>query len=108
MSGLQFCEEELLPEVATLVTQQSDDPIMKSIYREANSVGLGDNAGFFLDNAGQLAAPNYIPIDEEILKTRLRMAGIAYLNFQIEKVKKELEMGVRMIVVVCVLRIRMQ
>jgi GTPase SAR1 family protein len=90
VTGLQLSEEELLPDVAEQITLLWNDPIMKVIYQEANSIGLGDNAAFFLDNVGRIAAEGYTPTDEDILKSRIRTTGIAALNFLIDDVKTEL------------------
>jgi GTPase SAR1 family protein len=90
VSGLQLNEDELLPDVAREISSLWNDPITKVIYQEANSIGLGDNAAFFLDNVARIAAPNYVPTDEDILKSRIRTTGIASLNFLIDQVKTEL------------------
>jgi GTPase SAR1 family protein len=90
VGALQLSEEELLPEVAEQITAVWNDPIMKVIYQEANSIGLGDNAGFFLDNVARIAKESYSPTDEDILKSRIRTTGIASLNFLIDDVKTEL------------------
>jgi GTPase SAR1 family protein len=90
VSGLQLSEEELIPEVAAEITQLWNDPIMKVIYQDANSIGLGDNASFFLDNVVRIADPKYVPTDEDILKSRIRTTGIASLNFFIDNVKTDL------------------
>jgi GTPase SAR1 family protein len=60
------------------------------IYQEANSIGLGDNASFFFDNIARIAAPNYLPTDEDILKSRIRTTGITSLNFLIDTIKTDL------------------
>jgi GTPase SAR1 family protein len=90
VAGLQLSEDELLPDVAEQISQLWADPILKVIYQEANSIGLGDNAGFFLDNVGRIANPSYVPTEEDILKSRIRTTGIASLNFLIDNVKAEL------------------
>jgi hypothetical protein len=47
VTGLRPSEEELL----------WGDPILRVIYRETKSIGLGDNAAFFLDSVARIAAP---------------------------------------------------
>jgi GTPase SAR1 family protein len=63
---------------------------MNVIYQEANSIGLGDNASFFLENVVRIAKADYSPTTEDILKSRIRTTGIASLNFLIDQVKTEL------------------
>jgi hypothetical protein len=77
VSGLQLSEDELLPDVAEQIALLWADPILKVIYQQANSIGLGDNAGFFLDNVARIANPSYVPTDEDIVKSRIRTTGIA-------------------------------
>lgn len=84
INELSLSDEELVPDVAQAIFDLWNDPIMKVIYQQSNSIGLGDNADFFLDNVKRIAAPEYVPTNEDILKSRIRTTGIADLKFSIE------------------------
>lgn len=90
VSDLQISEDELQPDVASQISDLWRDPAMKAIYQQANSIGLGDNTEYFLDSVCRIAAKNYIPTDEDILKSRIRTTGIAQLDFLINDKKTEL------------------
>ena len=88
--SLQLSEEELLPEVGDAILELWRDPMIQRTYQQANSIGLGDHAAFFLDSVQRIAAKNYVPTDEDILKSRIRTVGITQLDFQINDKKTEL------------------
>jgi GTPase SAR1 family protein len=90
VSGLQASEEELLPDVAQEISRIWHDPVMRLGFNEAGSIGLGENAGFFLDNVERIAKSNYVPTDADILKSRIRTTGIANLDLMIGDVRTEL------------------
>ncbi|OHS93185.1 Guanine nucleotide-binding protein alpha-1 subunit [Tritrichomonas foetus] len=91
VNGLKMTDEDLVPDIATEIKAIWEDPIMKITFQNANSIGLGDNAAFFLDNVERLASPNYLPTNEDLLKSRIRTTGISSLQFLINnKIKTEL------------------
>jgi hypothetical protein len=46
-------------------------------------VQLCDSAPYFLTNALRLAAPDYLPTDEDILRARTITSGIVVVPFQV-------------------------
>jgi len=90
VSGLELNDDELIPEIAEEISRIWKDPIMQVTYKEANSIGIGDNASYFLDKVTQIAEPDYLPSDEDLLKSRIRTTGIANLDFLINDLKTKL------------------
>jgi GTPase SAR1 family protein len=90
VSALDIFEDPLVPEVAEQITALWNDPIMKDVYEQANSIGFGEHASFFFDNAVRIAQKSYIPTDEDILKIRVRTTGLNRFPILIDDVKTEL------------------
>ncbi|KAH0786939.1 Guanine nucleotide-binding protein subunit alpha [Histomonas meleagridis] len=84
ISSLQLNEDELIPEIAQEIKQIWNDPIMKVTYKENNSIGIGDNAAYFFDKVEQIAQQDYVPTNEDLLKSRIRTTGISDINFFID------------------------
>ena len=78
------------PSISEDIAKLWADPIVKSVYKEFNNIGLGDHSGFFLDSVERIFDPNYDPTDDDILKTCVRSVGISTLKFQINNVLTEL------------------
>jgi len=81
--------EELTEEVADAISRVWADPIMKQIYKQANSIGIGDNADHFLNEVKRIAAADYVPTDQDILKARIRTVGVNNLFVEVGSAKKK-------------------
>lgn len=79
--------DELDDETATVIDLVWKDPIIKAVYKNSNSIGLGENANYFFDNVIRISSPSYSPSDDDILKARIRTTGIAPLTFKIQDIK---------------------
>ncbi|KAH0790028.1 Guanine nucleotide-binding protein subunit alpha [Histomonas meleagridis] len=91
ISSLQLNEDELVPEIAQEIKRLWDDPIVKATYKENNSIGLGDNTGYFFDKVEEIAQSSYVPSNEDLLKSRIRTTGISTIDFLIQdNIKTEL------------------
>lgn len=91
INSLQSTDQDLVPEAANEIKALWQDPIMKASYKESNSIGLGDYTDFFFDNVERIAQPDYLPTDEDLLKSRIRTTGISIMQFEIDnKIKTDL------------------
>lgn len=82
--------DEIEHSISALIERVWEDPSMKRIYAESNSVGIAENFDYFLNKIGQIAEQNYMPSDLDILKARIRTTGNSDLKMMIEKVKVQL------------------
>lgn len=80
-------DDELEAEVAKSIAEVWKDPMIKTIFKSANSIGLGENSYYFLDNVARIAAADFVPDDSDILKSRIRTVGISQLQFKIKEIK---------------------
>jgi GTPase SAR1 family protein len=79
--------DDLVPDLARLISQLWSDPIIPSVYQMASFYGIGDNAAFFLDNVERISDPDYVPTDDDIIRSRIRTTGVLDLKFEINDVK---------------------
>jgi len=64
------------------------DPSVKQAMKRANEFStLPDSAPYFFDNIDRMTSPVYIPIDQDILHTRVMTRGVHETNFEVGKIK---------------------
>jgi len=66
------------------------DDCLQNVVTWDNEFQLCDSAPYFLNNALRLAAPDYMPTDEDILRARSITSGIVVVPFQTKELKFEL------------------
>ena len=76
--------EDFTPEIAESIQKVWADPIFKQVYQQANSIGIGENADYFLDNVVRIADENYVPTNDDILKARIRTVGVFNLCVKVD------------------------
>ncbi|KAI8970752.1 G-alpha-domain-containing protein [Trametes punicea] len=60
-----------------------EDPVVQAVLKKRN-VRLQDMPGFFLNDAGRVAALNYEPTDDDIVRARVRTLGVEEHHFTME------------------------
>ncbi|EJF56061.1 G-protein alpha subunit [Dichomitus squalens LYAD-421 SS1] len=60
-----------------------EDPIVRGVLKKHN-VRLQDMPGFFLNDAGRVAAMSYEPTDDDIVRARVRTLGVEEHHFTME------------------------
>ena len=75
---------ELSTELAQAIRQCWNDASVQQAYEDRANFQLTDSAKFFLDIVEDLAAEDYLPSDEHILRSRVRTTGITEETFIID------------------------
>lgn len=76
----------ITPDVAAHIAALWKDPSVMRAYRERSKFQLNDSAKFFFDKVLEISAPDYIPTIDDIIKTRVRTAGILEETYRIDGV----------------------
>ncbi|VEL30229.1 unnamed protein product [Protopolystoma xenopodis] len=63
------------------------DQGLQEVVRRSNEYQLLDSARYFLDKCVQVADPNYIPSDQDILRCRVLTSGIFETSFIMNKIR---------------------
>jgi len=89
----QSCKD-VFPPVSFPATERPPARIVKAIenlwlssgvqqaYQRRNEFQLADSAAYFLCNVAKYTSENYVPSDQDILRTRVRTTGIVKIEFE--------------------------
>ncbi|KAI0984103.1 hypothetical protein GJ496_009353 [Pomphorhynchus laevis] len=65
---------------AAMLRIWQDDGVRNCLQR-SNEYQLNDSAQYFLENLNRICATNYLPNEQDILRTRVKTTGIVEVNF---------------------------
>jgi len=79
-------------EVANHVETVWTDPAIQQCLHRQTEFTLLDSAPYFLKKAASLAAPDYLPSDEDVLRARSITTGVVTVNFMLKEKGRELKL----------------
>lgn len=62
-------------------------PAAQVVYARRNEFQLNDSAQYFLSDVGRLCTPDYVPSDQDVLRTRVKTTGIVKIEFVVKKTR---------------------
>ncbi|XP_065187963.1 guanine nucleotide-binding protein G(i) subunit alpha-like [Sycon ciliatum] len=74
-------EAELTPEILTMLKSLWADSGIKECFSRSREYQLNDSAGYLLDALDRIGAPDYIPSEQDVLRTRVKTTGIVETHF---------------------------
>jgi len=74
--------DELTPEIATSMIALWKDPGIQKAYSRKSELELTDSTDYLISNAERFAAPEYVPTDVDILRSRVLTSGILEVDFE--------------------------
>ncbi|KAK6749430.1 hypothetical protein RB195_001813 [Necator americanus] len=77
-------KEELTEELAAAMQRLWADEGVRECYRRSNEYQIDDSAKYFLDNLPRLSSLNYIPSEQDLLRTRIKTTGITEVLFELK------------------------
>jgi len=81
----QLKGDEILDEkTASMIQQLWRDPAIQATYEQRSLFQLYDSAKYFLDQITEVMNPEYIPSEQDVLRSRVRTTGIVENEFVIE------------------------
>lgn len=80
---LQIEGEMLPPDVADSVRGLWRDPGIREAVRRSREFQLNDSAVYYFNSIDRMAAPNYLPTDQDILRSRVKTTGITETTFKV-------------------------
>jgi len=79
--------DTLAPDTAELITTLlNDESIQKTLTRSAEFL-LKDSAPYYFEHVKRLAGPDYVPSDEDILRSRKKTTAIVETFFEVENTR---------------------
>ncbi|KAG8857146.1 guanine nucleotide-binding protein subunit alpha [Serendipita sp. 411] len=77
-------ETDTLPrEVTDAIRSLWRDPAVQEAVRRAREFQLNDSATYYFNAMDRMAAPGYIPTDQDILRSRVKTTGITETMFRV-------------------------
>ncbi|XP_058810055.1 G protein alpha i subunit-like [Phymastichus coffea] len=74
-------EGELNPELAQLMKSLWQDAGVRLCLNRSREYQLNDSAAYYLNALDRITLPNYIPTQQDVLKTRIKTTGIVETRF---------------------------
>lgn len=69
------------PKVAEAISQLWSRPGLKQAVAVSHLYQLNDSASYYFDNIGRIAQPDYIPTEQDIVRSRVKSTGISESKF---------------------------
>ncbi|KAM0791696.1 hypothetical protein ACM66B_003969 [Microbotryomycetes sp. NB124-2] len=79
-NGIGRMDPKLVDAIARLWHAEST----KRVIEQSNKLQLNDSAAYFFENIQRIGSVDYIPTDQDILRTRVRSTGIVEEKFQMK------------------------
>lgn len=78
----QTCDEgELPPDLASVMKRLWADRGIQECFSRSREFQLNDSAPYYLNALERIAQPNYIPTQDDVLRTRVKTTGIVETHF---------------------------
>ncbi|KAF3931982.1 hypothetical protein ABW20_dc0102691 [Dactylellina cionopaga] len=77
-------EGEVLPvEVGNAIKSLWEDKGVRQCFDRSREYQLNDSAGYYFDSIDRIAGPDYVPSDQDVLRSRVKTLGITETTFVI-------------------------
>jgi len=73
-------------ELADDVTKLWEDPAIKQTFARANEFQLNDSTQYYFENVTRMAAPDYVPTEQDVLRSRVKTTGVLETVFEVEDI----------------------
>ncbi|KAJ7618036.1 heterotrimeric G protein alpha subunit B [Roridomyces roridus] len=75
--------DSMSPECYSALKELCNDPGVKMAIRRSNEFQLNDSTVYYLQSLDRMAAPGYVPTDQDILRSRVSTTGITETVFKV-------------------------
>jgi len=82
--------DSLNPEVTDAVAGLWRDAGVQQCFERSREFQLNDSAKYYFDSIQRIGAPDYLPSDQDVLRSRVKTTGITESHFQIGELKYKL------------------
>jgi len=86
-SDSNYFSGNLTPELAADIKALWADPGIQKAYERQNEFQLNDSAAYYFGMIDTIAKPDYVPTEQDVLRSRAKTTGIIETDFIVEKTK---------------------
>ncbi|KAI9491619.1 guanine nucleotide-binding protein subunit alpha [Zychaea mexicana] len=79
----QIERDSLPPEVTQAVRALWKDSNLQGVFERSREYQLNDSAKYYFDSIDRIGDPNYVPTDQDVLRSRVKTTGITETTFVI-------------------------
>ncbi|ORZ12612.1 guanine nucleotide binding protein, alpha subunit [Absidia repens] len=79
----QIERDFLSPDVTQAVRELWKDPNLQSVFERSREYQLNDSAKYYFDSIDRIGDVNYVPTDQDVLRSRVKTTGITETTFAI-------------------------
>lgn len=79
-------EPAVTKEIAEAVTNLWSDPAIKQTFGRSNEYQLNDSTQYYFENIQRISSPNYIPSEQDVLRSRVKTTGVLETVFEVEEI----------------------
>ncbi|KAI8338129.1 guanine nucleotide binding protein, alpha subunit [Chlamydoabsidia padenii] len=79
----QIERDFLPPDIAQAVKLLWKDPNLQTVFEQSREYQLNDSAKYYFDSVDRIGDMNYIPTDQDVLRSRVKTTGITETTFVI-------------------------
>ena len=80
---MQIEADILPPDVVDAIRSLWKDPGVRQAVQRSREFQLNDSAVYYFNSIDRMAAPNYMPTDQDILRSRVKTTGITETTFKV-------------------------
>lgn len=74
-------EGDLTPDLVTLMKRLWSDQGVQHCFHRSREYQLNDSAAYYLNALDRISHPNYVPTQQDVLRTRVKTTGIIETHF---------------------------
>ena len=74
------------PEIAKVIKELWANKSVQGCFDRSSELQLNDSAKYYFDSIDRLASPDYLPTEQDVLRSRVKTTGISETSFQIRDV----------------------
>lgn len=74
-------EGELSVELASIMKALWRDPGVQACFARSREYQLNDSAAYYLNSLDRISNPEYVPTQQDVLRTRVKTTGIVETQF---------------------------
>jgi len=78
---------ELNPSLGNDIKQLWADPAISNTFTRSSEFQLNDSAGFYFDHIDRISQVDYVPTEQDVLRSRTKTTGIIETEFEVEKIR---------------------
>uniref|UniRef100_A0A6U2ZPA3 Uncharacterized protein n=1 Tax=Paramoeba aestuarina TaxID=180227 RepID=A0A6U2ZPA3_9EUKA len=85
-SGDHYFQGQITSQIADDIESLWTDKGIKAVYERSAEFQLNDSAAYFFENVRRMAEADYLPSDQDILRSRAKTTGIVETSFKLESI----------------------